>query len=65
VWLARSQRALSARCAAVGDDDALTRNARVIWEVPMIEEARLEPVESGLTPVKVGGSLSTHETLPG
>jgi len=31
-----------------------TRNARLFWEVPMIEEARLEPVESGLTPVTAG-----------
>ena len=31
----------------------------------MIEEARLEPVESGLAPVTAGWFVSTRETLPG
>jgi uncharacterized cupin superfamily protein len=37
-----------------GEENALARSARLFREVPMIEEARLEQVESGLTPVTAG-----------
>jgi uncharacterized cupin superfamily protein len=45
---------LATRPTAADDNGALARCARLISEVPMIDEARLERVESGLTPVTAG-----------
>ena len=42
------------RGAAVGDDDAPARSARLFWGGSMMEEARLEQLESGLAPVTAG-----------